>query len=322
MAACAPTAGPGRAATQLASAAPADIEAADVREGGTWTRRQRLKNDLLYVTARVALAMVTPLPRAVVRVMCAAMGLLVYACSPALRARVRQRLAAGLGATPEERRVRRAFVTSGLLLADTLSLLDPAEPAKRTLRLTDASRATFAAAIAERRGVVFVTAHLGPWERMAALLAAEGFPVATVARDSYDPRFTRLYQRLRTPRGVRCLWRGRPGVGKQIVRELRLGRAVGFLIDLPGRSPSIECPLFGAQSRVASGAARMAQSLGAQVLLGTPVPAASGGFEVLIERLDPPAGATDEGRTRHLAAALTRRIEALPEAWVGLFARG
>ena len=95
---------------------------------------------------------------------------------------------------------------------------------------------------------------------------------------------------------------------------------MGFLIDLPGRSPALECRLFGARSRVATGPARLAASLGARVLLGTPVPAAEGGFEVLIERLEPAEGATADDLTCSFAAALSRRIEAHPEAWIGLFA--
>jgi len=93
--------------------------------------------------------------------------------------------------------------------------------------------------------VVYVSAHLGSWERMAALLVDEGFPVATVARESYDPRLTLLYERLRAPAGSAPSYRGRPGAVTAIVRELREGRAVGFLIDLPARVRSLREPLFG-----------------------------------------------------------------------------
>ncbi|MFX8535407.1 hypothetical protein ABTM11_20295, partial [Acinetobacter baumannii] len=89
----------------------------------------------------------------------------------------------------------------------------------------------FREALRGGRGVVFITAHLGPWERMAAVLVEAGFPVATVARESYDPRYTALYERLRAPRGVRSIYRGAPGAGRAIARELARGGAVGFLVD-------------------------------------------------------------------------------------------
>ena len=49
----------------------------------------------------------------------------------------------------------------------------------------------------EGRGVLFPSAHLGPWERVAPSLVACGVPLVTLARESYDPRFSRLYERLR-----------------------------------------------------------------------------------------------------------------------------
>jgi KDO2-lipid IV(A) lauroyltransferase len=188
-----------------------------------------------------------------------------------------------------------------------------------------ASHAVFRAALAEGRGVVYIAAHLGPWERMAALLVEEGFPVATVARESYDPRLTALYEGLRAPRGVRSIYRGRPGAATAIVRELRAGRAVGFLIDLPSRVRSIRAPLFGVEQAVPVGAARIALARGAAIVVGTPSPSASGGpLQLLVERVLtadlPPGPAGEVALTHRLARSLEARIAARPEAWLGLFA--
>ena len=89
-------------------------------------------------------------------------------------------------------------------------------------------------ALAHQRGVVYVTGHLGPWERMAALLAAEGFPISTMARESYDRRFHALvYERLRNNRNIETIYRGSPGAPFAMVRALRRGRVLGFF----GRPP-------------------------------------------------------------------------------------
>ena len=69
-------------------------------------------------------------------------------------------------------------------------LLDPEEPPGRTLLVPQTSRDELSRALAEGRGVVYVTCHLGPWERMAALLADLGFPITTMARESYDPQIS------------------------------------------------------------------------------------------------------------------------------------
>jgi KDO2-lipid IV(A) lauroyltransferase len=297
-----------------------------VRDGASWSLPQRLKNDLLYGVIRLALGGVLRLPRRAVAGLCHALGAIAYRLLRRERAWVEARLAAGFGGKPAPRLAKEAFLTAGATLADTLALFDPSERAGRTLALDAASHAVFRAALAEGRGVVFVAAHLGSWERMAALLVEEGFPVATVARESYDPRLTQLYDRLRGPRGVRSIYRGRPGAAAAIVRELRAGRAVGFLIDLPARVQSEPVRLFGAWAAMPVGAARIALGRRAAVVVGTPMPRAGAGPAVRIERIqtDDLAPDPDGARalTTRLARALDARIAAWPEAWLGLYAPG
>ncbi len=299
--------------------------AEDVREGGTWTPRQRLKNDALHALVRAALALVQRAPRGLVATVCRGLGLVAWAVLAKERGLVGARLAAGLGQPVAPRRVRAVFLAAADVLADTLALLDPRERAGRAMTMDAASHEVFRAALAEGRGVVYIAAHLGPWERMAALLVEEGFPVATVARESYDPRFTALYERIRAPRGVLSIYRARPGAATAIVRELRAGRAVGFLLDLPSRVRSIRGVLFGAQQSIPVGAARIALARGAAVVVGTPMSSARDGRQqLLVERVDTSDLARGpDGETRltlRLARALEARIEARPEAWLGLFA--
>jgi KDO2-lipid IV(A) lauroyltransferase len=285
----------------------------------TWTRRQRWKNDLIHLAVRASLAVVTRLPRSWVAALCRTLGLAAWILLPRERHACRERLTAGTGEAVPGARVRQAFVEAGANLADTLALLDPQEPAGKTLALDPAGREAFRQALAEGRGVVFVSAHLGSWERLAALLVTEGFPVATVAKESYDPRLTGLYDRLRAPRGVRSIYRGRPGAATAIARELRAGRAVGFLIDLPSRVPCATLPLFGAEADVPLGAARIALARGAAVVVGT----AGRDRTVRIARVDTGGlarGAEGERALMgRLAAELSARIAAGPEGWLGLF---
>jgi KDO2-lipid IV(A) lauroyltransferase len=302
-------------------AAESAVMPRDVRLGEIWTRRQRLKNDLIYAAITAALFVITRLPRRVVAALCRALGALAWLVLRRERAFVRARLEAGLGGPVPSARVRAAFLRAGAILADTLALLDPRERAATTLALDPHGAAAFRDALAAGRGVVFVSAHLGPWERLAALLAEEGFPVATVARESYDPRLTQLYERIRSPRGVRSIYRGRAGAVTAIVRELREGRAVGFLVDVPARVPCVPATLFGAPAEIPVGAARIALSRRAEVLLGTCAP---GGL-VRIERVPtadlPRDRAGEQLLVKRLARALDARIAADPEAWLGLFAR-
>lgn len=293
----------------------------DLREGGQWTDRQRIKNDLVHALVRVGLGAARLAPYALLRVGCGALGLLAYVVLGRERRRARRRLLA-LANGASRAIVLRAFLRAGDLLADTLALLDPSESPSRRLSLDPGSRQVFRAAFAEGRGVVFITAHLGPWERMAALLSAEGFPVATVARESYDPRLTRCYERLRSPRGVRSIYRGGLRAAFAMVRELAAGRALGFLVDLPGRVPCVQVAYLGEQRPFPVGPVRIALARRAAVVVGT---ASSVGERwVRIERVvtaDLGRGLAGERElTERIVELLGPRLAASPTEWLGLFA--
>jgi KDO2-lipid IV(A) lauroyltransferase len=293
---------------------------ADARDGAAWTPLQRLKNDLIYVAVTASLAAARRLPRGAIAAICRAIGAVAYAALGRERAAVRARLEAGLGDGVPPARVRRVFGAAAATLADTLALLDPRERAGRSLALDPDARAAFQGALDEGRGVVFVTAHLGPWERLAALLAEEGFPVSAVARESYDPRLTSVYDRLRAPRGVRSIYRGRPGAAIAIARELRAGRAVGFLVDLPSRVPSVTARLFGGDAPMPVGPARIALARRAAVVVGAPTPDG----RVAIRRVPSgdlaPGPEGERALVARLARELDAHIRAHPDAWLGLFA--
>ena len=295
-------------------------DARDLREGGRWTPLQTLKNDALYAAARLAILLTSCVPVRHLPRLGRALGWLVWALAPGLRATARRQLAAcerALGATPPA--PREVFEALGSDLGDTLALLRPSERADRTLDLPDDDAALLARALAEGRGVVFVTAHLGPWERMAALLAERGFPITTIARESYDPRFDRLYDALRTPRGVLAVYRGRSDARVALEGALRAGRVVGFPIDLPGRVTTGPVSLLGQAARLPPGPAALALRSGAPLIVGTPLPGHSR-LAVHLERVEVAdlAGAATaaERLTQRLADVLSERIAALPAHWV------
>jgi KDO2-lipid IV(A) lauroyltransferase len=175
-------------------------------------------------------------------------------------------------------------------------------------RVLDAKRA-------EGRGVIFVTAHLGPIDIMAASVAEHGYPAATLARESYDPRFTALVESLRAPRGVQTIYRGRQGMESAIIRALRRGMLVGFPMDLAGRGMETrQVPFLGEPTPIPVGPARLARRLGVPVVVGTPAPAA-GGMTITVEPLDSDANGSDESLVLAMAGALERRIRALPAHW-------
>jgi KDO2-lipid IV(A) lauroyltransferase len=307
------------------AAAPGD--ARDVRTGGTWSPLQRAKNDALWALASLALAAARPMSLASLRAVGRLIGQAAHAVVPSAR---RTALANVARALPEldarEHRalVRRCFVTLGELLGESVAMLI-ARNAPPPLPLSESARAVLEEARARSRGVVFASAHLGPWERVAASLVAAGVPLVTLARESYDPRFSRLYERMRDAHGVGVVWRASPGAAARILRTLRRGDVLGVPMDLRARVASCSAPFLGHLAPTAVGPARIALRSGAAVVVGTAAPSADGGLEVTATAIDAGGLSADDAGARELTARinaeLSRRILALPHAWVWMHER-
>ena len=180
-----------------------------------WSARQRLKNDVLFHLTRAFLRGSLALPLQCLAPLGRMLGNLAYLLCRSARTQAYDNLALVFPQWSRDRRralARQVFQTLGGNLTDTLRLFRSDERADSTLALSERSATTLRQVLERRRGAIYVTAHLGPWERMAALLSANGFPITTVARESYDRRFHGVvYDPLRAKRGVEAIYRGQPG---------------------------------------------------------------------------------------------------------------
>ena len=297
--------------------------ALDLREGDTWGRAQRAKNDALYVLASGALAIAERLPRAWLVRLGRALGAFAHATGIGPRSVAEANVARAfpeLGERERRELVRGCYRALGEHLGDLVATLDPRRPLS-PLPLADDG---LAEAHREGRGVVFASAHLGPWERVAATLIASGLPMTVVAREAYDPRLTPIYERLRGGRNVRAIWRGAPGAAAALLRTLRRGDVLGVPMDLASRVPSIDVPFLGVPAPTPVGPARLALRTGAAVVVGSVAPGA-GGLVVSTTRIptvDLGAGADGERElTRRINDALSARIRSLPASWVWMHRR-
>jgi KDO2-lipid IV(A) lauroyltransferase len=301
----------------------------DVREGGSWSALQRTKNTAIWLLASAALAATRPLPPSVLRMLGRALGRAVHAVAGGTRRIAIRNVALALPELDDRERgrlVARCFATLGEWLGETVAMLGPHAPPPLQVSM-DAMR-TLDDARAGGRGVVFVSAHLGPWERVAASLVAAGVPLVTVARESYDPRLSRLYDRLRSAHGVDVIWRARPGASTGLLRALRSGRVLGMPMDLRSRVPSCDVPFLGHDAPTAIGPARIALRTGSAVVVGTVAPdgkLGDGALTVTATRIDTSDLSADPRAavelTTRINLELSRRILALPYAWVWMHDR-
>jgi Kdo2-lipid IVA lauroyltransferase/acyltransferase len=109
-------------------------------------------------------------------------------------------------------------------------------------------------AVAQGRGVVLVSGHIGSWELSAAYMAARGIPVDAIAMHMANPLSDAFFKRTRERFGVRVLFDDE--AVRAIPRSFRDGRAVGFLSDQGAKGlASTYVDFFGRPAKTPRGAA-------------------------------------------------------------------
>ncbi len=333
------TAGLGASSSpHAAAAATRDDEASpraanDVREGGVWTRAQTAKNSLIVLLVRAALMIVDRVPAPLLLLLGRYVGWLI-ARIPRNR-RVAESNAAYCFAPREAGRVARtSFVRAGENVALSLLLRRPTVRASDVVAMSEPACATLANALARGAGLVFVSAHAGPFEFVAARIAELGRPAAIVVRESYDPRLDPLVDAHRLARRLQVIHRGAPGAAFRIVRALRSGAPVGFLPDLGGRVPSARVDFMGGVVPFPVGPQVLALRLGAPIVIGTLArtsPTRLFGwnrkptFELRLVAVDDRTNANDADNvgelTRRVAFTLSHAILASPDDWLWMAPR-
>jgi KDO2-lipid IV(A) lauroyltransferase len=192
------------------------------------------------------------------------------------------------------------------------------------VRLGAREQALLREAHAEGKGVLFASCHLGNWELLARRIALEGYACGTVAREAQDPRLTKILDEARARVGLTTLWRGRPGVAREMLRLLRAGGFLGLLIDQDTDVQGFFVPFFGRPAHTPRAVGDLAARTGAPALLGC-IHRDGAGHRVVLHRLDVPRTGDREADARALTAAATAAIEfeirACPDEWVWMHRR-
>jgi KDO2-lipid IV(A) lauroyltransferase len=177
-------------------------------------------------------------------------------------------------------------------------------------------------AMADGRGVVFVTAHTAGWETVGPLLSRDhGLEVMIVERAEKDRAASAIQDRAREAHGLRVAHVGDdPLSALPLVHHLRGGGVVAVQIDrVPTHLRARAVTLFGEPARIPEGPLHLAAMTGAPIL---PVFAARTGhrrYEVELHRpVRVARGAPDrvlDGAAQALASAMERFVRARPTQW-------
>jgi KDO2-lipid IV(A) lauroyltransferase len=161
---------------------------------------------------------------------------------------------------------RRMFVHLGMSAMEVTSIRSYADRIERYMEIDPAP---LRRALAQGRGIVFVTGHLGNWELMARAVAKVGAPVSAVAKRGGDARLMGLIEGWRQDGAVTTLWREDASTARALLRVFKENRVLGILCDQDTNVQGVWVPFFGRPAWSPRAPADLALRTGAPILVGT-----------------------------------------------------
>lgn len=122
-------------------------------------------------------------------------------------------------------------------------------------------------AVAQGRGVILLTGHIGAWELSVYAHSIYGYPMSFLARRVDNPLVERLAETNRARFGNRSI--DKKGSLREVLKTLKAGGVVGILADLnSAREEGVFVDFFGLPACTTAGVATLALRTGAVVLPG------------------------------------------------------
>lgn len=121
------------------------------------------------------------------------------------------------------------------------------------------------AALAENKGVIVLTGHIGNWEWMGASLSLYGYPVTTIVKRQPNDQVTRILNEYREMQGLEVFARG----GSEMIgaaRALKKKKLLGFLADQDGGFHGVPQVFLGKMSSTPVGPAVFARKFHSPII--------------------------------------------------------
>ncbi len=220
-----------------------------------------------YIAGWVVLKKLGLLPRPLARLSAALLGRILYWITPRLRRVADQNLRMALPrVTASERQAicSGVYRSLGRLLAECAQFPRLNSTNVKTIVGYEGLE-HYQAAVARKRGVLFLTAHLGAWELGAFAHALNGYPLEVVYRPLDNPFLNRFVNHYRSLSGNKLIDKNESARG--ILAALARNETVGILADqntLPEEGVFVD--FFGIPASTTAGIAKIALRTGAAVV--------------------------------------------------------
>jgi KDO2-lipid IV(A) lauroyltransferase len=291
-------------------------------------RRGPARTWIEYAAAWTILKVVSLAPRAFALRAGQAVGALACVVLPYLRRRaeINLRLAFPDLDERERARIRRgAFRNLGRLLGE-ISQFPRLNRENISSIVVYEGLDNYLNAIAEGRGVILLTGHIGAWELSVYAHSIYGHPMSFLARRVDNPLVEQLAESYRARYGNRSI--DKKGSVREVLKTLKSGGVVGILADLnTSREEGVFCDFFGVEACATAGVATLALRTGAVVLPGYLI----WDEKAQVHRLhfEPPIETIDTGNQKEDVIANTARyakvlesiIRRHPDQWLWIHRR-
>ncbi len=171
--------------------------------------------------------------------------------------------------------------------------------------------------LAEGRGAILMTAHLGNWELGGIILSKLGHPVNVVYFPDGSGRIDRNRTRQRLTSGVKEI-RLEPGVLSPIamMRALQRGEVVALQGDKLFNDPGMKVEFFGTPAYFPRGPVQLSMTAGSPIVPSFIVIDKNGKYNIIVEEPIYPVSTGDRNRDTE---ENLRRVVSILEKYIGLY---
>jgi len=170
-------------------------------------------------------------------------------------------------------------------------------------------------ALAERRGLIMLTPHLGCFE-LAARYAAERIAFTIMFRPHRKAIFRSVLETVRSTSSLKAVPANSQGV-RAFVRALRQGEAVGLLPDQAPKGEGVWAPFFGRMAYTMTLPCKLAAQTGAPLIIaaGERLPGGRG-WRMHVKRLAGPIPETAQAQAAWINAEMEEMIRRFPQQYL------
>jgi lauroyl/myristoyl acyltransferase len=173
-------------------------------------------------------------------------------------------------------------------------------------------------ALADGKGVIVVTLHMGSVEAAAMTIARSNYPMNVVADKVVNDRINHWTQNIRLKFGLKVI-AARKEAMPSLLKSLRRNEVLAMLIDCPNLG-NVKVEFCGARAKVPGGPAALALRTGARIVPASMVRTKGNRFSTCFDKpLDfQPTGDYDrdvEALTQQIMDSMERTVRSYPDQW-------